>query len=36
MFVKLSDKQKFKAIQEFAHYLEMDCYDFGISIGGWD
>lgn len=34
-FEKLSDEQKEQAVELFRHYLFMDCYDFGISIGGW-
>lgn len=32
----LTEEQKEQAIQEFAHYLLMDTYDFALSIGGWD
>ena len=30
---QLSDDQKVQILQQVAHYLEMDCYDFGVSVG---
>lgn len=30
---ELSEEQKQEAIAQFAHYLAMDCYDFGITVG---
>lgn len=29
----LTDEQKQQVIAEFVHYLEMDSYDFSISVG---
>jgi hypothetical protein len=29
----LTDEQKAQVLAEVAHYLEMDCYDFGVSVG---
>jgi len=33
---ELSEEQKQEAIAQFAHYLAMDCYDFGISVGDFN
>jgi len=29
----LTDEQKEQVLAEVSHYLEMDCYDFGVSVG---
>jgi len=29
----LTDEQKEQILAEVAHYLEMDCYDFGVAVG---
>ena len=31
---KLTDEQKAQVLSEVQHYLAMDCYDFGINVGG--
>jgi len=31
---KLTDEQKEQLIDEFAHYLSMDCFDFTLFAGG--
>lgn len=29
----LTEEQKERVLQEIEHYLAMDCYDFGVSVG---
>ena len=31
---KLTDEQKEQLIDEFAHYISMDCFDFTLFAGG--
>ena len=34
--MKLTEEEQQQLLAEIKHYLEMDCYDFSVSIGDYE